>query len=94
LENYTITVERRIGEISIDSQEYHVLMVRLEKENEIKSYLIDVDNWAVLQSSQIKYSGLLTDKQRFLPCEAGLPPEEGEKGRWFHNALFCKRAPR
>lgn len=94
LKNYTIKVENIIGEMNIDSQQHRVLMVTLEKENEIKSYLIDIDSKEVVQFSQTRYSGWMAGKQRFLPCEGSLPPE-GMGGRWFHNALIgSKREPR
>jgi hypothetical protein len=74
VEDFNITVADKVTEIMVDKQKKQIVSVRLFKENESRSYLIDVDAWTVLQSTHTKSSiGMI-----------GNYPQERE-GRWFHN---------
>ena len=85
LESYNIKIDDRIRGINVENQKKHVLRVDLESENEAISYLIDTDDWIVVQSSQIKYNGwMLGTTKRF--------SQHNKTGRWFHNRLIGEEA--
>jgi hypothetical protein len=81
LEDYTISIHDKIREISIDNQKRHILMVNLKGENNVRSYIIDTDNWGILQSSQTKYDGWMAKRNGDFSSRTG-------KGRWFHNQFW------
>lgn len=89
LEDYDTRIGDKIREIKIGNQKRHVLSVSLESENEAISYLIDTDDWTIVQSSKTKYSGWMLDSSKRFSQYKFLPPPE--MGRWFHNELMMKK---
>jgi hypothetical protein len=75
LNDYNIEINPKLREIDIERQKKHILEVTLEKENEFRSYLIDIDTWTILQSSQMKYSGWMAieNNQKFPHCTVPQP---------------------
>ncbi|MDP2908056.1 MAG: hypothetical protein Q8O03_09070 [Nanoarchaeota archaeon] len=88
LENYDIKIDDRIRGINVENKKKHVLRVDLESENEAISYLIDTDDWIVVQSSQIKYNGWMLGTTKRFSQHKPLPPPK--RGRWFHNELMME----
>ncbi len=83
LENYNINVDNKIMEIKVDNQKRHILRVHLESENDVKTYVIDTDEWTIVQSSNIKYYSWMINLQKIFP---------DNKERWLHNEML-KRGP-
>lgn len=81
LEDYDIKIADKIIEIKIKDQKKHVLRVSLERKNEDISYLIDTNEWIVVQSTQIKHGGWMTDSPKMFA-------RHNKMGRWFHNKLI------
>lgn len=84
LEDYNINVDNKIMEIKVDAQKRQILRVALTGENDIKNYVIDINNWNVVQSSQTKYYGWMINLQKSFP---------ENKERWLHDELMMKRGP-
>ena len=81
LDDYNVRVNDKIIEINFNGQKKHILRVDLESENSIKFYIIDINDWTVVQSSQIKYnSWMMNGQKRFSHSD--------KRGRWFHNGLW------
>lgn len=89
LKDYTIRIDDKIRGMNIENQKKHVLGVSLESENEAISYLIDTDDWTIVQSSKTKYSGWMLDSFKRFAQHKPLPPPK--MGRWFHNELMMEK---
>lgn len=89
LEDYDTRIDDKIREIKIGNQKKHVLSINLESEDEAMSYLIDTDDWTIVQSSKTKYSGWMLDRFKRFSQHKPLPPPE--MGRWFHNELMMEK---
>ena len=81
LEDYAISIHDKIREIKIDNQKRHILIVNLKRENDARSYIIDTDNWGILQSSRTTYGGWMANRNEDLSFHT-------KKGKWFHNQFW------
>ncbi len=84
LDDYNINIADKIMEMKVDNKKRHMLRVNLESENDIKTYVIDTDDWTIVQSSTIKYYSWMINLQKKFP---------DHKERWLHNELMMRRGP-